>query len=52
MIKAILIFNIRGQARLLKFFESCSTELQQKLLRESYQIVSKRNDTVCNFIEQ
>lgn len=51
MIKAILIFNTRGQPRTLKFFESCTTELQQKLLRDSYQIVSKRDVDACNFIE-
>jgi AP-3 complex subunit sigma len=51
MIKAILIFNIRGQPRMLKFFDSCTTELQQKLLRDSYQIVSKRDVDSCNFIE-
>jgi len=51
MIKAILIFNTRGQARVLKFFDSCSSELQQKLLRESYQLVSKRDSDTCNFIE-
>ncbi len=51
MIKAILIFNTRGQARMLKFFDSCSTELQQKLLRDAYQIVSKRDFDACNFIE-
>jgi AP-3 complex subunit sigma len=51
MIKAILVFNTRGQARVLKFFDSCSSELQQKLLRESYQLVSKRDYDACNFIE-
>ncbi|UJR38162.1 hypothetical protein I4U23_030839 [Adineta vaga] len=51
MIKAILVFNTRGQPRILRFFDSCSTELQQKLLRESYQIVSKRDMDACNFIE-
>ncbi|CAF1072674.1 unnamed protein product [Rotaria sp. Silwood1] len=51
MIKAILVFNTRGQARASRFFDSCSTELQQKLLRESYQIISKRDINACNFIE-
>jgi len=51
MIKAILIFNTRGQARALKFFDSCSTEAQQKLLRDCFQIVSKREMDTCNFIE-
>jgi AP-3 complex subunit sigma len=51
MIKAMLIFNTRGQARVSKFFDSCSIELQQKLLREAYQIISKRDVDSCNFIE-
>ena len=51
MIKAVLVFNIRGQARMMKFFDSCSIELQQKLLRESYQMISKRDENACNFIE-
>jgi AP-3 complex subunit sigma len=51
MIKAVLVFNTRGQARALKFFDSCSVELKQKLLRETYQVVSKRDVTACNFIE-
>jgi AP-3 complex subunit sigma len=51
MIKAIHIFNTRGQARMIKFFDSCSIELQQKLLRESFQIISKRDVDACNFIE-
>ncbi|CAF4759105.1 unnamed protein product, partial [Rotaria magnacalcarata] len=51
MIKAVFVFNTRGQARLIRFFDSCSTELQQKLLRESYQIISKRDMNACNFVE-
>ncbi|CAF0820769.1 unnamed protein product [Rotaria sordida] len=51
MIKAILVFNTRGQPRAIRFFESCSTELQQKLIRESYQIISKRDINACNFVE-
>ena len=51
MIKAILVFNTRGQARVLRFFDSCTTELQQKLLREAFQIVSKRDLDSCNFVE-
>ena len=51
MIKAILVFNIRGQARMMKFFDSCTIELQQKLLRDAYQMISKRDESSCNFIE-
>lgn len=51
MIKSILIFNMRGQARALKFFEPCPMEVRTKLLREVFQIVSKRDVNACNFIE-
>lgn len=51
MIKAILIFNTRGQARVLKFFDSCPTDSQQKLLRDAYQVISKRDIGACNFVE-
>ena len=51
MIKAVLIFNTRGQARGMKFFDSCPIESQQKLLRDAYQIISKRDFTACNFVE-
>jgi AP-3 complex subunit sigma len=51
MIKAILVFNVRGQARLLKFFDSCSIEAQQQLVRQSYQLISKRDPLTCNFVE-
>lgn len=51
MIKSIIIFNIRGKARAVKFFESCTIENQQKIIREAYQIVSQRAFEACNFVE-
>lgn len=51
MIKAILIFNNAAKARLIKFFEHYSEEVQQQIIRETFQLVSKRDDSVCNFLE-
>ncbi|KAL7062584.1 hypothetical protein AAHC03_067 [Spirometra sp. Aus1] len=51
MIKAILIFNNSGKPRLLKFYEDVPEEIQQKLLRETFLLVSRRDDDVCNFLE-
>jgi AP-3 complex subunit sigma len=51
MIKSLLIFNTRGQARFLKFFDGCPVETQQKFQREIFQMVSKRDVTSCNVIE-
>ena len=51
MIKYMMVFNTRGQARAMKFFESCSVEVQRKLLHECYQVISKRDIDSCNFVE-
>jgi len=51
MIKAILVFNNHGKPRLLKFYTSYPEEQQQQIIRETFQLVSKRDDNVCNFLE-
>ncbi|CDW55852.1 AP 3 complex subunit sigma 2 [Trichuris trichiura] len=51
MIKAIMVFNNHGKPRLLKFFESVPEEVQQQLVRETFQLLSKRDENVCNFLE-
>jgi AP-3 complex subunit sigma len=51
MIKAILVINNYGLPRLLKFYEIKDTALQQKLLQETFKLVSKRQSYMCNFIE-
>ncbi|CAF0773223.1 unnamed protein product [Brachionus calyciflorus] len=51
MIKAILIFNNHGKPRLSKFYEHYSEDMQQQIIRETFQLVSKRDDNVCNFLE-
>ncbi|CAF0935226.1 unnamed protein product [Didymodactylos carnosus] len=51
MIKAILVFNNHGKPRLIKFFEHYTEDIQQQIVRETYHLVSKRDDNVCNFLE-
>jgi len=51
MIKAILVFNNSAKPRLIKFYEHYSEEIQQQIIRETYQLVSKRDENVCNFLE-
>ncbi|KAF6211303.1 hypothetical protein GE061_014420 [Apolygus lucorum] len=51
MIKAILVFNNHGKPRLIKFYQYFVEELQQQIIKETFQLVSKRDDNVCNFLE-
>ncbi|XP_027208918.1 AP-3 complex subunit sigma-1 isoform X1 [Penaeus vannamei] len=51
MIKAILVFNNHGKPRLSKFYQYFNEELQQQIIKETFQLVSKRDDNVCNFLE-
>uniref|UniRef100_A0A914VEE7 AP complex mu/sigma subunit domain-containing protein n=1 Tax=Plectus sambesii TaxID=2011161 RepID=A0A914VEE7_9BILA len=51
MIKSILVFNNHGKPRLLKFYVHYPEEQQQHIVRETFQLVSKRDDNVCNFLE-
>jgi|UniRef100_A0A914NYC3 AP-3 complex subunit sigma len=51
MIKAILVFNNHGKPRLLKFYTHYTEEEQQHIVRETFQLLSKRDDNVCNFLE-
>ncbi|XP_015905805.1 AP-3 complex subunit sigma-2 [Parasteatoda tepidariorum] len=51
MIESVLIFNVHGTPRLTKFYRFYSEQRQQLIIRQIYQVVAKRGDTVCNFIE-
>jgi len=51
MIRAILVINNHGKPRLVKFYEHHTVEMEQKLIRECFQLVSKRSDRLCNFLE-
>ncbi|RHZ03079.1 hypothetical protein DYB37_005037 [Aphanomyces astaci] len=55
MIKGVLIVNNHGKARIVKFYEHVVRPYpdaeQQAVIRDIYTQVSKRSDTLCNFLE-
>jgi len=51
MIKAVLIINNHGKPRLASFYEHFDTDKQQQIIRECFNLVSKRSDRSCNFLE-
>ncbi|KAL0613891.1 AP-3 complex subunit sigma-1 [Plecturocebus cupreus] len=51
MIKEILIFNNHRKLRLSKFYQPCSEDTQQQIIRGTFHVVSKRDENVCNFLE-
>ena len=51
MIQGILIFNNHGKPRLTRFYEFLPLDEQKKVLREIFQLVSSRSESVCNFLE-
>lgn len=51
MIKGVLVVNNHGKPRLVKFYEPIAFGLQQQAITECYQLISKRPDIVCNFLE-
>jgi len=46
-----LIFNNHGKPRLNKFYQYYNENEQQQIIKETFQLVSKRDDNVCNFLE-
>lgn len=51
MIKAILVFNNHGKPRLSKFYWDLTEDMQLNIIKECFHLVSKRPDSVCNFLE-
>ncbi|KAH8861855.1 AP-3 complex subunit sigma-2 isoform 2 [Schistosoma japonicum] len=51
MIRAVLVINNHGKPRLIKFYEHYSEDEQQKIVKEVFNLVSRRDDDVCNFLE-
>ena len=51
MINAIIVFNNFGKPRFLRFFKYFTCAEQQQIIRETYHLVSKRDDSLCNFLE-
>merc|ERR1711904_569742 len=53
MIKGVIIVNNHGKPRLVRFYEQDmqNEDTQQACVREIFNIVSKRSDYACNFVE-
>uniref|UniRef100_A0A2K6GQW1 Adaptor related protein complex 3 subunit sigma 2 n=1 Tax=Propithecus coquereli TaxID=379532 RepID=A0A2K6GQW1_PROCO len=51
MIQAILVFNNHGKPRLVRFYQHFPEEIQQQIVRETFHLVLKRDDNICNFLE-
>ncbi|KAM9585840.1 AP-3 complex subunit sigma-2 isoform 1-T1 [Trichechus inunguis] len=51
MIHAILVFNNHGKPRLVRFYQRFPEEIQQQIVRETFHLVLKRDDNICNFLE-
>ncbi|XP_057580137.1 AP-3 complex subunit sigma-1-like isoform X3 [Hippopotamus amphibius kiboko] len=51
MIKAVRIFNTHLKPQLSKFYRPYSEDTQQQIIRETFHLVSKRDENVCNFLE-
>ena len=51
MIKAVFIINNAGKPRLSKFYEYLDDDTQQRYLRECYNLIVRRDDALCNFLE-
>lgn len=51
MIKFVIVLNNHGQPRLTKFYEYTPEDRQQQVVRDVFNIVSKRSDALCNFVE-
>ena len=50
-ILSIMVVNNHGQPRLLKFYKEVPHAQREGVVREAFQLVSKRPDAVCNFLE-
>eukprot|EP00735_Rhodelphis_limneticus_P003981 TRINITY_DN15524_c0_g1::TRINITY_DN15524_c0_g1_i1::g.30553::m.30553 TRINITY_DN15524_c0_g1::TRINITY_DN15524_c0_g1_i1::g.30553 ORF type:complete len:169 (-),score=24.09,sp/Q9DCR2/AP3S1_MOUSE/58.50/3e-60,Clat_adaptor_s/PF01217.15/2.6e-45 TRINITY_DN15524_c0_g1_i1:631-1086(-) len=50
-IRSIIIVNHQGKVRLAKFYEPVSHAQERQIVRDCYNLVSKRGDTLCNFLE-
>ncbi|BEI85220.1 hypothetical protein CcaverHIS002_0506210 [Cutaneotrichosporon cavernicola] len=51
MIRAVLIFNTHGKARLSKFYAPVSVVQQQALISQIFSLISDRPAGVCNFLD-
>jgi len=51
MIKGVFVINTSGKARLVKFYDYKTAEEQQRLVRDFHLQLSKRTESMCNFLE-
>lgn len=51
MIKHVIVLNNHGQPRLTKFYDYVPEDRQQQIIRDVFNVVSKRGDALCNFVE-
>ncbi|NXL72440.1 AP3S2 protein, partial [Leptocoma aspasia] len=51
MINAILVFNNHGKPRLVRLYQHLAEEVQQQIIRDTFHLVLKRDDHICNFLE-
>ncbi|GAA5827537.1 hypothetical protein JCM5353_001362 [Sporobolomyces roseus] len=51
MIHSVLIFNNTGKPRLTKFYSPSSPQTRASILSRIFNLVSPRDDTLCNFVE-
>ncbi|KAK3252541.1 AP-3 complex subunit sigma-2 [Cymbomonas tetramitiformis] len=51
MIKSILVVNNHGKPRLVKFYDRMPMSQQQEWLKHAFNLVSKRADHLCSFVE-
>lgn len=52
MIKGVIIVNNHGKPRLVKFYQSVTTEEKQKsVIRRVFQQIAQRPDSFCNYLE-
>jgi len=45
------VINTSGKPRLIKFYDHKAEDEQQMIIREIFQLLAKRSDTMCNFLE-
>jgi len=50
-ILSIMVINNHGQPRLLKFYHEVPHSQREQVVREAFSLVSKRSDSICNFLE-
>jgi Clathrin adaptor complex small chain len=51
MIRAIVVMNNTGKPRVVKFYERRAEDEQQLFIAEIFELLSKRTDGMCNFLE-